>query len=100
MQVSFTQGDIADLPISCTVCLVQESVIGTGWVWSFDASRCQVQSPLLASPGMLVMLYLHLPSRAGIRVEGLVTWARESEFGLQFTYPPALRPRDIPPGNR
>ena len=86
MQVSFTHGDVADLPISCTVCLVHESVIGTGWVWAFDATRCQIQSPLLASPGMWVILYLHLPSCIGTRVEGLVTWACSGEFGLQVTH--------------
>jgi hypothetical protein len=57
--------------------------MGPGWVWMCSAARCHVQSPLFASPGMVVLLSLQLPGTARIRMEGLVTWARESEFGME-----------------
>ena len=84
MQTSYFPDDLADLPISCSLCLVPEGVIGTGWVWAFSPARCLVQSPLFASPGMTVMLFLHSPGTARIRIEGLVTWARQSEFGVEL----------------
>ncbi len=84
MQSSNSPDDLTDLPVSCSLCLVQEGVIGTGWVWAFSPTRCLVQSPLSASPGMKVILFLHLPRTARTRIEGVVTWARESEFGIQL----------------
>lgn len=74
--------DLTDLPISCTVCVPQEGVITSGWVWQLSPAGCLVQSPLPASPGMMVLLSLHSSSMVRIRIEGLVTWARESEFGV------------------
>ena len=84
MQTSHSPDDLQDLPVSCSLCLVQEGVIGTGWVWAFSSTRCLVQNPLLASPGRRVILFLHLPGTARTRIEGLVTWARESEFGVEL----------------
>ena len=84
MQTAYFPGHVTDLPIGCTLCLAHEGVMGPGWVWTCSAARCYVQIPLLASPGMVVLLSLQLPGTARIRMEGLVTWARESEFGMEF----------------
>ena len=73
----------------CTLCLVQEGVIGTGWLWELSPARGLVQSALLASPGMVVKMSLQIPGVALIRLEGLVTWARESEFGMEWLHSPA-----------
>lgn len=82
--------DLEDLPLSCTVCLAQEGMIGTGKVWAFYPASCHVESALTISPGMVVTLSLHLPETARINLkQGLVTWARESEFGLRFLHEPA-----------
>ncbi len=87
MQTShYCPTDLTDLPISCTVCLCQEGVIASGWVWELSPSRCLVQSHLLASPGMVVVLSLQVPSTTRNRMEGLVTWARESEFGVELIH--------------
>ena len=84
MHTSWSSRDISDFPIACTLCLVQESVIGTGWVWELSPTRGLVQSALVASPGMVVKVSLQIPGAALIRLEGLVTWARESEFGMEW----------------
>ncbi len=84
MDASQLLDDVIDLPLSCTLCLVQEGVIGTGWPWALSSARGLVQSSLLATPGMVIKLSLQMPGMAPIRMEGLVTWARESEFGMQW----------------
>jgi len=33
---------------------------------------------------MVIKLSLQMPGMGPIRMEGLVTWARESEFGMQW----------------
>ena len=82
--------DLDDLPLSCTVCLSQEGMIGTGEVWAFYPESCHVESTLSLSPGMVVSLSLHLPGTARIKLkQGLVTWARKTEFGLRFLHGPA-----------
>ena len=86
MDTSPLLDDVIGLPLSCTVCLTQEGVIGTGWVWGLSAHRCLIQSPLFASPGMVVQLSLSRPGTSQLRIEGLVTWARPSEFGIQFAH--------------
>ncbi len=95
MDTSALCNDGTDLPLSCTVCLVQEGFIRMGWLWELSPHRCLVQSPLFASPGMVVQLSLPGPGATHVRLEGLVTWARESEFGLQFMHelPPVIHPR-------
>lgn len=90
MGTSCLTDDGADLPISCTLCLVQEGVIGTGWLWALSPARGLVQSSLFASPGMVVKVSLQMSGMAPIRMEGLVTWARESEFGMQWLRRPAV----------
>lgn len=52
--------------------------------WEISPARCLIQCPLLASPGMVVKVSLQMPGTALIRMEGLVTWARESEFGIEL----------------
>ena len=85
MHTLFPLVDLEDFPISCTVCLSEEGVIGTGKVWAFYPASCHVESALAITPGMMVTLSLHLPGIARITLKsGLVTWARESEFGLRF----------------
>lgn len=84
MDTSPLLDDVVDLPLSCTLCLVQEGVIGTGWLWALSSARGLVQSSLLATPGMVIKLSLQMPGMGPIRMEGLVTWARESEFGMQW----------------
>jgi hypothetical protein len=65
-------------------------MIGTGRVWAFYPESCHVESSLSISPGMVVSLSLHLPGAARIKLmQGLVTWARKSEFGLRFLHGPA-----------
>jgi len=90
MHSSWPLPDLVDLPLSCTLCLVHEGVIGAGWLWELSAGRCLVQSPLRACPGMVVKVSVQMSELAPIRMEGLVTWARESEFSLLFLH-------DLPP---
>lgn len=91
MHTSLSRHSVSDLPIACTLCLVEEGVIGTGWLWELSPARGLVQSALLASPGMVVKMSVQIPGVALIRLEGLVTWARASEFGIEWLHgPPAL----------
>ena len=89
MDTSCFNDDLADLPISCTLCLVQEGVIGPGWLWELSPTRGLVQSSLYASPGMMMTVSVQVPGMPLIRREGLVTWARESEFGMEWLHSPA-----------
>ena len=90
MQTPLTPGDGEDLPLSCTVCLSEEGIIGTGTVWAFYHQSCHIQSALRVRPGMLVTLSIQLSGGARIKLKpGLVTWARRSEFGLRFLRGPA-----------
>lgn len=90
MQTPCSPDDVDELPVSCTVCLPQEGMIGTGRVWAFYPDSCHVESSLSVSPGMLVALSLQLSGSARIKLEqGLVTWARQSEPGLIFLRGPA-----------
>lgn len=86
MSSSWPLTDLVELPLSCTLCLVHEGVIGTGWLWELSSGRGLVQSLLRASPGMVVKVSLQMPDLAPIRLEGLVTWARESEFSIRFLH--------------
>ncbi len=62
-----------------------EEAIGAGTAWALYPHRCHVESELTVSPGMAVFLSIPLPGTGRVRIEhGLVTWARGSEFGLQF----------------
>ena len=48
------------------------------------------ERPLTQPTGMVVSLSLHLPGTARIKLkQGLVTWARKTEFGLRFLHGPA-----------
>lgn len=89
MDTSFFNDDLADLPISCTLCLVPEGVIGPGWLWELSPTRGLIQSSLYASPGMMMTVSVQVPGTPLIRREGLVTWARESEFGMEWLHSPA-----------
>ena len=92
MQMPPRQGDSEHPPLSCTVCLAQEGVIGTGRIWAFYPDSCHIQSALRVSPGMMVSLSFQLSAGARVKLEtGLVTWARRSEFGLRFLREPARR---------
>ena len=89
MQRSSWHGDRENPPLSCTVCLAQEGVIGTGRIWAFYPDSCHIQSALRVSPGMMVSLSFQLSTGARVKLEtGLVTWARRSEFGLRFLHEP------------
>mgnify|MGYP003597145185 CR=1 FL=1 len=50
MHSSWPLTDLVELPLSCTLCLVHEGVIGTGWLWELSSGRGLVQSLLRASP--------------------------------------------------
>lgn len=85
MQTPCWHGDSENPPLSCTVCLAQEGVIGTGRIWALYREACHAQSALRVSPGMVVTLSLQLSTGARVKLEtGLVTWAHRSEFGLRF----------------
>lgn len=84
MPISWPSQGFSDFPVACTLCLVHEGVIGTGWLWELSPSRGLVQSALLTSPGMVVKMSVQIPGVALIRLEGLVTWARVSECGLEW----------------
>ncbi len=86
MRTSWPSHGLSDFPIACTLCLVQEGVIGTGWLWELSPARGLVQSALLASPGMVIKVSVHVPGVALMRLEGLVTWARESECGMEWLH--------------
>lgn len=88
MQTSWVSHGLSDFPIACTLCLAQEGVIGTGWLWELSPTRGLVQSVLLGSPGMVVKVSVQIPGVALIRLEGLVTWARASEFGIEWLHSP------------
>ena len=92
MQTCFSSDDTESLPIPCTIVVHDEDRHGSGRSWGFYSRRSHVESLLLVSPGMIVSLSLHVPGAAGIRIEqGLVTWSRPAEFGIQFTNESALR---------
>lgn len=84
MHTAWSSREHSDSPIACTLCLVQESIIGTGWLWELSPTRGLVQSAFVASPGMVVKVSLQIPGVSLIRLEGLVTWARQSEFGMEW----------------
>lgn len=84
MHTSRSSRGLSDVPIACTLCLLQESAIGTGWLWELSPTRGLAQSALVASPGMVGRASLQMPGVPLIRLEGLVTWARESEFGMEW----------------
>lgn len=54
MHTSPSRKSLSGFPIACTLCLVEEGVIGTGWIWELSSARGFVQSALLAGPGMVV----------------------------------------------
>ncbi len=87
MQAYSSIDERAVLPIPARVSVHHEESIGLGTVWASYPHRCHVESELLVSPGMAVFLSIPLPGTGRVRIEhGLVTWARGSEFGLQFSY--------------
>jgi hypothetical protein len=86
MHTSWSSHGVSDFPIACTLCLVKESVIGTGWLWELSPTRGLLQTALLASPGIVVKVSLQVPGTTLIRLEGLVTWARMSEFGIEWLH--------------
>ena len=90
MHTSLSRHSVSDFPIACTLCLVEEGVISTGWLWELSQARGLVQSALFASPGMVIKVSVQIPGVALMRLEGLVTWARESEFGMQWLRRPAV----------
>lgn len=53
--------------------------------------RGLVQSALLASPGMVIKVSVQVPGVTLMRLEGLVTWARESECGMEWLPGPVAR---------
>ena len=74
MQMPFGHTDSENPPLSCTVCLAQERVIGSGRIWAFYPDACHIQSALRVSPGMVVSLSLQLSNGARVKLEtGLVT---------------------------
>jgi hypothetical protein len=77
---------VSDFPIACTLCLVQEGVIGTGWLRGLSPARGLVQTALPTSPGMVIKVSVQIPGVARIRLEGLVTWARVLECGMQWLH--------------
>lgn len=89
MHTPLLRQSLSNFPIACTLCLVDQGVIGTGWLWELSPARGLVQSALLASPGMVIKVSVQVPGVALIRLEGLVTWARESECGMEWLHGPA-----------
>lgn len=89
MHTSLSRHSVSDFPIACTLCLVEEGVISAGWLWELSPARGLVQSALLASPGMVIKVSVQIPGVALLRLEGLVTWARASEFGMEWLHSPA-----------
>ena len=85
MHTSWPSHGLSDSPIACTLCL-QEGIIGTGWLWELSPERGLVQSAFLASPGMVIKVSVQIPGVALIRLEGLVTWARVSECGMEWLH--------------
>lgn len=61
----------------------------TGWLWELSPTQGLVQSALVAGPGMVIKVSVQIPGVALMRLEGLVTWARVSECGLEWLYGPA-----------
>lgn len=86
MRSAASHQNLSDFPVACILCLVEEGVIGTGWLWELSPERGLVQSALLASPGMVVKVSLQIPAVTSIRLEGLVTWARQAEFGMEWLH--------------
>ena len=89
MQTCFSSDDPEYLPIPCTIVVQHADLLGSGTIWGFYPGRCHVESDVPVGPGMTVSLSIHLPGAARVKLEqGLVTWARASEFGVQFTHGP------------
>ncbi|MGC3975899.1 MAG: hypothetical protein QM771_16180 [Nitrospira sp.] len=89
MHTSLLRQSLSNFPIACTLCLVDQGVIGPGWLWELSPARGLVQSALLASPGMVIKVSVQIPGVALMRLEGLVIWARASEFGMEWLHSPA-----------
>jgi hypothetical protein len=95
MQTPCSLSDNEDFPLSCSVCLSEEGVVGTGRVWACDDESCHIQSALRVRPGALVSLSFQLSSGARVKLKpGIVTWAGRSEFGIRFLHEPAMRPQE------
>jgi hypothetical protein len=88
MQTCFSSDDPDTLPVPCTLVVHDEDQLVRGTIWGFYPRCCHVESELAISPGMTVSVSLHLQGKVRVKLEqGLVTWAREKEFGLTFTPP-------------
>jgi hypothetical protein len=86
MQTCFSSDNPGTLPVPCTLVVHDEDRLGSGTIWGFYPHRCHVESQLTLSPGMTVSVSLHLGGNVRVKLEqGLITWARKSEFGLTFT---------------
>jgi hypothetical protein len=98
MQTCFSSDDPETLPVPCTLLIHDEDQLGPGTIWGFYPSGCHVESELLLSPGMTVSLSLDLTGNARVTLHhGLVTWARASEFGVEFGHGSTTRSeRSIP----
>jgi hypothetical protein len=89
MQTTRSLSDNEDFPLSCSVCLSEDGVVGTGTVRAFDHDSCHIQSALRVRPGALVSLSFQLSSGARVKLKpGVVTWAGRSEFGIRFLHEP------------
>lgn len=92
MQTCFSSDDPEYLPIPCTIIVHQENQLGAGTIWGFYPHRCHVESEFPLTPGMTVSLSLHLVGNARVKLEqGLVTWTRATEFGLECAHAATTR---------
>ena len=73
MHTSWSSHGLSDFPIASTLCLVQEGVIGTGWLWELSPKRGLVQRAFLASSGIVNKVSVQIPGVALIRMVGLVS---------------------------
>ena len=88
MQTCSSSNDREDLPISCTISILQEKRLIAGTIGGFYPHHCQVETEHPLIPGMTVSLTMRVSGAAAPMklAMGKVTWARATECGIAFPY--------------
>ena len=94
MQTQLTADARADLPIPCTIAILQEDRVIAGTICGFYPHHCHVETQHPLTPGMTVSLTLcESGAAAPLKLAmGQVTWTLASESGIAFPYSSAWTP--------
>ena len=104
MQTSFIADDPDDLPIPCTITILQENRSIAGTIWAFYPHHCDVETQLPLTPGMTISVTLSVSGSAPPMklAMGKVTWSRGTACGIAFPYSSSwirLNQWQVPPHN-